>query len=136
MTKKIGDLEKLVSLPIADSLGVNVNESERERSGIICGPFCGVRRVGPIFRGAQLFATTISWRPLGSNQCELMREERFGVTFRRTAFQPLNRANPRNVPTGGTVPPIPKGIPDRIAKRSPYTDRYIIGPSANTFGIL
>ncbi len=28
-------------------------------------------------------------RPLGlSNQCELMREERFGVTFRRTAFHP------------------------------------------------
>ena len=47
-----GDLEKLVSLPIADSLRVNVNESERERSGIICGQFCGVRRVGRIFRGA------------------------------------------------------------------------------------
>src|SRR4030081_3353213 len=47
-----GDLEKLVSLPIADSLGVNVNESERERSGIICRQFCGVRRVGAIFRGA------------------------------------------------------------------------------------
>jgi hypothetical protein len=47
-----GNLEKSLSLPIADSLGVNVNESERERNGIIRGQFCGVRRAGPIFRGA------------------------------------------------------------------------------------
>jgi ribosomal 50S subunit-associated protein YjgA (DUF615 family) len=38
-----GNLEKLLSLPIADSLGANVNESERERSGIIRRQFCGVR---------------------------------------------------------------------------------------------
>jgi hypothetical protein len=42
----------LLSLAIADSPGVNVNESERERSGIIRRQFCGVRRVGAIFRGA------------------------------------------------------------------------------------
>jgi hypothetical protein len=45
-------LEKLLSLATADGPGVNVNESERERSGIICGQFCGVRRGGAIFRGA------------------------------------------------------------------------------------
>src|SRR5262245_50718263 len=48
------NLEKSLSLPIADSLGVNVNESERERNGIIRGQFCGVRRAGPIFRGVLL----------------------------------------------------------------------------------
>jgi primase-polymerase (primpol)-like protein len=48
----LGNLEKSLSLPIADSLGVNVNESERERNGIIRGQFCGVRQAGPIFRGA------------------------------------------------------------------------------------
>ena len=37
-----GYLEKLFSIPIACGRGVNVNESERERSGIICGQFCGV----------------------------------------------------------------------------------------------
>jgi hypothetical protein len=47
-----GHLEKLLSLTIADSTGVNVNESERERSGIIRTQFCGVRKVGAIFRGA------------------------------------------------------------------------------------
>src|SRR3977135_52401 len=47
-----GNLEKLLPLPIADSLGANVNESERERSGIIRRQFCGVRRVEAIFRGA------------------------------------------------------------------------------------
>jgi hypothetical protein len=48
----LGHLEKLLSLAIADSPGVNVNESERERSGIIRRQFCGVRRVEAIFRGA------------------------------------------------------------------------------------
>ena len=38
--KFIGNLEKSLSLLIADSLGVNVNESERERNGIIRGQFC------------------------------------------------------------------------------------------------
>ena len=38
-----GNLEKSLLLPIADSLGVNVSESERERSGIIRRQFCGVR---------------------------------------------------------------------------------------------
>src|SRR5256886_14571117 len=47
-----GNLEKLLSLPVADSLGVNVNESEREQSGIIPRQFCGARRVRAIFRGA------------------------------------------------------------------------------------
>jgi hypothetical protein len=50
--KTVGHLEKLLSLAIADSPGVNVNESERERSGIIRRQFCGVRRVEAIFRGA------------------------------------------------------------------------------------
>src|SRR2546429_266328 len=48
----IGNLEKLLSLPVADSLGVNVNESEREQSGTIPRQFCGARRVRAIFRGA------------------------------------------------------------------------------------
>src|SRR6516162_7354942 len=48
-----GHLEKLLPLAIADSSGVNVNESERERSGIIRGQFYGVWRGGAIFRGAQ-----------------------------------------------------------------------------------
>jgi hypothetical protein len=39
----IGHLEKLLSLPIACGRGVNINESERERSGIICRQFCGVK---------------------------------------------------------------------------------------------
>ena len=47
-----GHLEKLLSLAIADSTGVNENELERERSGIIGRQFCGVRRVRAIFRGA------------------------------------------------------------------------------------
>jgi uncharacterized protein with GYD domain len=47
-----GHLEKLLPLAIADSSGVNVNESERERSGIIRGQFYGVWRGGAIFRGA------------------------------------------------------------------------------------
>jgi hypothetical protein len=38
----VGHLEKLLSIPIACGPGVNVNESERERNGIICGQFCGV----------------------------------------------------------------------------------------------
>ena len=62
MTDKIkmayGHLEKLLSLPTADHPAVNVNESERERSGIICRQFCGVRRVGPIFRGAPVVIRT------------------------------------------------------------------------------
>jgi hypothetical protein len=37
-----GHLEKLLSIPIACGPGVNVNEWERERTGIICGQFCGV----------------------------------------------------------------------------------------------
>src|SRR6516225_466756 len=49
-----GHLEKLLPLAIADSSGVNVNESERERSGIIRGQFYGVWRGGAIFRGAHL----------------------------------------------------------------------------------
>src|SRR2546430_7663459 len=49
-----GNLEKLLSLPVADSLGVNVNESEREQSGIIPRQFCGARRVRAIFRGAHV----------------------------------------------------------------------------------
>jgi len=32
---RMGTSKKSLSLPIADSLGVNVNESERERNGII-----------------------------------------------------------------------------------------------------
>jgi hypothetical protein len=48
-TVMLGHLEKLLSLAIADSTGVNENESERERSGIIRRQFCGVRRVGAIF---------------------------------------------------------------------------------------
>src|ERR1700716_1695054 len=54
----IGHLEKLLSLAIADSPGVNVNESERERSGIIRRQFCGVRRVEAIFRGAPLLMSS------------------------------------------------------------------------------
>src|SRR6266508_3070931 len=37
-----GHLEKLLSMRIACGSGVNVHESERERSGIICRQFCGV----------------------------------------------------------------------------------------------
>src|SRR5205823_498095 len=47
-----GHLEKLLSLPIADSPGVNVNESGRERNGIIRRQFCGGRQLRAIFRGA------------------------------------------------------------------------------------
>jgi hypothetical protein len=47
-----GHLEKLISLPVADSPSVNVYESEREQSGIIRGQSCGARSVGAIFRGA------------------------------------------------------------------------------------
>jgi hypothetical protein len=36
------DLEKLLLMPLARGPGMNVNESERERSGIICRHFCGV----------------------------------------------------------------------------------------------
>ena len=59
----IGHLEKLLSLAIADSPGVNVNESERERSGIIRRQFCGVRRVEAIFRGAleAIFRGALIW---------------------------------------------------------------------------
>jgi acyl carrier protein len=49
-----GHLEKLLSLPIADHPAVNVNESERERSGIICRQFCDGRSVAAIFRGAHV----------------------------------------------------------------------------------
>ena len=38
----LGHLEKLLSMRIACGSGVNVHESERERSGIICRQFCGV----------------------------------------------------------------------------------------------
>jgi hypothetical protein len=44
-----GNLEKSLSLPIADSLGVNVNESERERNGIIRGQFCASDEEGLFF---------------------------------------------------------------------------------------
>src|SRR6516165_3965127 len=54
--KTHGHLEKLLPLAIADSSGVNVNESERERSGIIRGQFYGVWRGGAIFRGAHMFS--------------------------------------------------------------------------------
>ena len=53
--KQIGHLEKLLSLAIADSTGVNENKSERERSEIIRRQFCGVRRIRAIFRGAHPF---------------------------------------------------------------------------------
>jgi hypothetical protein len=49
----------LLPLAIADSSGVNVNESERERSGIIRGQFCGVWRGGAIFRGAQMLMSEL-----------------------------------------------------------------------------
>jgi len=55
--KTYGHLEKLLPLAIADSSGVNVNESERERSGIIRGQFYGVWRGGAIFRGAPMSTT-------------------------------------------------------------------------------
>src|SRR5262252_6313788 len=55
-----GHLEKLLPLAIADSSGVNVNESERERSGIIRGQFYGVWRGGAIFRGAREFMTLLA----------------------------------------------------------------------------
>jgi hypothetical protein len=62
-----GHLEKLLSLAIADSPGVNVNESERERSGIIRRQFCGVRRAEAIFRGAlQSYCRNVMIAP-GSN---------------------------------------------------------------------
>src|SRR3981189_3595165 len=48
----IGHLEKLLSLSIADIIGVNVHESKRERSRIIRSRFCGVRGGATIFRGA------------------------------------------------------------------------------------
>jgi hypothetical protein len=51
----VGRLEELPSLPIADRHRVNVNESERERNGIIFRLFGGVRRVAAIFRGALVF---------------------------------------------------------------------------------
>jgi hypothetical protein len=52
--KILGRLEELPSLPVADRHRVNVNESERERNGIIFRLFGGVRRVAAIFRGAPL----------------------------------------------------------------------------------
>src|SRR6516225_12134229 len=55
LSKSSGHLEKLLPLAIADSSGVNVNESERERSGIIRGQFYGVWRGGAIFRGAHKY---------------------------------------------------------------------------------
>src|SRR6516225_12505257 len=55
-----GHLEKLLPLAIADSSGVNVNESERERSGIIRGQFYGVWRGGAIFRGALMRSPYLS----------------------------------------------------------------------------
>jgi hypothetical protein len=39
-------------MPIADSPGVNVNESDRERNGIIRWQFCGAWQGAAIFRGA------------------------------------------------------------------------------------
>jgi hypothetical protein len=51
-TLAYGHLEKLLSLPIAKHPAVNVNESERERTGIICRQFYGVDGVAAIFRGA------------------------------------------------------------------------------------
>ena len=49
----MGHLEKLISLPIADSPGVNVYESEREQSGIIRRQSWGARSEAAIFRGAR-----------------------------------------------------------------------------------
>jgi hypothetical protein len=66
-----GNLEKSLSLPIADSVGVNVNESERERTGIFRRQFCGVRRVGPIFRGALTSGFTHSMLYGESTSCGL-----------------------------------------------------------------
>jgi hypothetical protein len=43
--------------PIADSPGVNVDESQREQNGIMWSQFCGVWRVAAIFRSALLLAT-------------------------------------------------------------------------------
>jgi hypothetical protein len=55
-----GHLEKLISLPIADSPGVNVYESEREQSGIIRRQSWGARSEAAIFRGAlNAFADTV-----------------------------------------------------------------------------
>jgi hypothetical protein len=42
-------VEKLLSLATADGPGVNVNESERERSGIICGNFVASSDEGQFF---------------------------------------------------------------------------------------
>jgi hypothetical protein len=72
----LGHLEKLLSLPIADSPGVNVNESERERNGIIRRQFCGGRQLRAIFRGALksniqvsvLAAGIVQWRGAKKNQ--------------------------------------------------------------------
>jgi NRAMP (natural resistance-associated macrophage protein)-like metal ion transporter len=50
----IGHLEKLISLPIADSPEVNAYESEREQSGIIRRQSYGAGSVAAIFRGALL----------------------------------------------------------------------------------
>jgi hypothetical protein len=60
--KAFGHLEKLISLPIADSPGVNVYESEREQTGIIRRQSCGARSVAAIFRGALLSKSRISVR--------------------------------------------------------------------------
>jgi hypothetical protein len=52
----MGTSKNCSRLPIADSPGVNVNESERERNGIIRRQFCGGRRLRAIFRGAHMIA--------------------------------------------------------------------------------
>src|SRR6516162_399261 len=77
--KTYGHLEKLLPLAIADSSGVNVNESERERSGIIRGQFYGVWRGGAIFRGAHVY--------------KLLRSK--DARVRRAAFTLLETSNPR-----------------------------------------
>jgi hypothetical protein len=55
-----GHLEKLLSMPIADSPGVNVNESDRERNGIIRWQFCGAWQGAAIFRGALHLSSMVS----------------------------------------------------------------------------
>jgi hypothetical protein len=97
-----GNLEKSLSLPIADRLGVNVNESERERNGIIRGQFCGVRGAGPIFRGALIryvVITEVFRNPPHGGSLRLMGDLKvsaFSVSFvltyrsgnRRVSFRP------------------------------------------------
>src|SRR6516162_6780215 len=84
--KTYGHLEKLLPLAIADSSGVNVNESERERSGIIRGQFYGVWRGGAIFRGAHqtmVRSRTSRSRPLFSAPNSKLFAGNYGCNHRR-----------------------------------------------------